>query len=74
VLTTHPPIQWVLGALSLQVKRLDREPDTHLYLMLNLRMNGPIPLLPHMPACHAQEQLYRCLCFMLYEDIAFGTN
>jgi hypothetical protein len=57
--------QPILGAVLLQVKRLGHERDIHLCLMLTLRMSGPIPLLPHAPACHAQEQLYCCLYFML---------
>jgi len=40
---THPPIQWIP-----EVKRLEREADTHLHIELSLRMCGAIPPLPHM--------------------------
>jgi hypothetical protein len=41
---THPPIQWVLVALSLVMKWLRCEAD--LYLVLMLRMSRLIPSLP----------------------------
>jgi hypothetical protein len=31
---------------------------THVYLVLRLRMNGTIPLLPYTPSWHGQENLY----------------
>jgi hypothetical protein len=40
---TQPPIEWVLGALSLRVKR-----TTHLHLVPRSRMRGAIPPL-HSP-------------------------
>jgi len=41
---THPPIQWVLVALSLVIKWLRCEAD--LYLLLRLRMSRLMPSLP----------------------------
>jgi len=41
---THPPIQWVLVALSLVIKWLRCEAD--LYLVLRLRMSRLMPSLP----------------------------
>jgi hypothetical protein len=44
---TQPPIQWVPGALSLEVKRPGREADHSPHLVLRSRMRGAIPPLPH---------------------------
>jgi hypothetical protein len=38
--TTQPPIQWVIGAVSLGMKLI-----THLHLVPRTRMRGTIPLL-----------------------------
>jgi len=40
---TEPPIQWAPVALSLGVKRLEREADPHLHLVPRSRMRGAIP-------------------------------
>jgi hypothetical protein len=39
-LPTHPPVQRVLGSLSLRVKQLEHE---LIHLVLRLRMHGAIP-------------------------------
>jgi hypothetical protein len=41
---TQPPVQWVLGALSLGVKQLGHE--AHLHLVLKLSMHGAITSTP----------------------------
>jgi len=44
---TQPPIRWVLGALSLEIKRPEREAKRHLYLPPRLIIRGAIPQLIH---------------------------
>jgi hypothetical protein len=60
---TQPPIQWVLGALSLGIKRPGVKLTTHLHLVLRSRMPGAVPPLPQyaiMTWCSVktQGQLY----------------
>jgi hypothetical protein len=45
---THPPIQWVLGALSLGVKQQGREADHSPPSSAEVEKGGAIPPLPHM--------------------------
>jgi hypothetical protein len=48
---TQPPIQWVLGALSLGVKRPGQKLTTHLCLVPGIRMSGAKPLFRHTCSC-----------------------
>jgi hypothetical protein len=43
--STLSPIQWVPGALSLEIKRPGHEAD-HSHLVSRSRMRGAVPLLP----------------------------
>jgi len=45
---TQPPIQWLLGALFLGIKRPGRE-DDHLHLVSRSEMRGAITPLPNIP-------------------------
>jgi hypothetical protein len=45
---TQPPVQWVLGAPSLEISGLPVKLTTHLQLVPTLRTRGAIPPLPHM--------------------------
>jgi len=47
LMPTQPPIQWVPGALTPEVKRPGRIADTHLHLAPMLRTRGAIPSFPH---------------------------
>ena len=40
---TNPPIQRVSELLSLRVKRLDREADSHIHAVLRCRLCGSVP-------------------------------
>ena len=55
---TQPPIQWIIGALLLNVSRQGIKLTTHLHLVLRVIMTGEIPPLPHKPARYAQGRLY----------------
>jgi hypothetical protein len=43
----HTPIQWVPGAVSLGVKRPEREADHSPPSTAKIKKSGPIPPLPH---------------------------
>jgi len=43
---TQPPIQWVSGALSLRIKRLEREAGYSSPLVPRSRIRGAIPPFP----------------------------
>jgi hypothetical protein len=45
---TQPPIQWVLGAHSLGVKRLECEIDHSPLSSAKIKNGGAIPPIPHM--------------------------
>jgi hypothetical protein len=45
---THPPVQWISGALSPGVKGLGREADHSAPSNVEVKNGGSIPLLPHM--------------------------
>jgi hypothetical protein len=45
---TQPPIQWMLGALSLGFKQLERESDHSLLSSAKIKNCRAIPSLPHM--------------------------
>jgi hypothetical protein len=44
---TQPIVKWLLGALSVGVNWPVHEADTHLHIVLRLRMCGAIPPLLH---------------------------
>jgi hypothetical protein len=75
--SSQPPIQWVLGALSLSVKL-----TTHLYLVPRLRMSGAIPPLPQcafmawcsLPEYKAGEMSYRPPRLVTTQDNEYGTS
>jgi len=46
----QPPIQWVLFALSVEIKKLSYEADHLLYLLLRLKISGAVLSLPHVPS------------------------
>jgi hypothetical protein len=46
---TEPPIIWVPGVLSEEVKWPLDGARTHVDLVLRLRMSGAVPPLPHTP-------------------------
>jgi hypothetical protein len=46
---THPPIQWVPGDRSPRVKRPGREADVSPPSSAEVKIDGDIPPLPHMP-------------------------
>jgi hypothetical protein len=46
--STQPPIHWVLGALSLGVKKLEHEVDHSPLSSAEIKNGGAIPPLPHM--------------------------
>lgn len=54
LVSTHPPIQWALGAVSLERQQPECEVTMHVHLVLRLRMSGAMPPLPHMPVWNAQ--------------------
>jgi hypothetical protein len=49
---THPPIQWVLGALSLVVKRPGRDADHSPPSSAEVKSGGAMPPLPHASSWH----------------------
>jgi hypothetical protein len=49
---THPPIQWVQGAVSLRVKQKGCEADYSPPSSAEVKNNGTIPLLPYMSSGH----------------------
>jgi hypothetical protein len=64
---THPPIQWVREVLSPEVKRLERESNPSVHLVLRLRIGvGATRLLPHSLCLHGMvaftlmEIIYLC--------------
>jgi hypothetical protein len=44
---TKPPVKWVLGTFSLEVKRLGRGVTSHLHLVARSKKPGAIPPLPN---------------------------
>jgi hypothetical protein len=50
---TQPPIQWVLGALSLRVKRPGHEADHSPPSSAEVKNVGAIPPLPHISSWHS---------------------
>jgi hypothetical protein len=50
---TQPPIQWVLGTLSLGVKWPGCETYHSPPSSAEVKNDGAIPPLPHMPSCHS---------------------
>jgi len=53
---THPPTQWISGALTLGVKRPGREADHSLPSSAEVkRMRGDIPPLPNTPSWHGAQ-------------------
>jgi hypothetical protein len=46
---TQPPIQWILEAVPLEVKRQGREADHSPPSSADFKNGGSIPPLPHMP-------------------------
>jgi len=51
---TWSPIQWVPG-LHPGLKRSGHEVNTHLYLMLRLRINGDVPPQPYLLLFSTQQ-------------------
>jgi hypothetical protein len=54
---TLPPIQWVLGVLSLGVKQPRHEPHHSPPSSSEIKNVGPIPPLPHMPSWHSAQSI-----------------
>jgi hypothetical protein len=57
---TQPPIQWAPGALSLEVKRPEREADHSPPSSAESRMRGAIPPLP--------QYIFMALCSVKHRD------
>jgi hypothetical protein len=49
---THPPIQWVTGAISPRVKRPGREADHSPPSRTKVKNGGGVAPLPHMSSWH----------------------
>jgi hypothetical protein len=49
---TQSPIQWILGALSQEVKRQEREADHSPPSSADVKNDGAISALPHAPSWH----------------------
>jgi hypothetical protein len=52
---TQPPIQWVPGALSLEIRWPGREADHSLPSSVEVKMSGAIPPLPNTPSSRGAE-------------------
>jgi hypothetical protein len=61
---TQPPVQLVPGAVSLTVKRLEREADHSPTPTAGLRMIGAMRTVFHMPLWRVQGDLYLYLLIL----------
>jgi hypothetical protein len=73
---TLPPIQLVLSALTMEIKRLEVKLTTHLRLVPKIRMHGDIPPLPNTSSLRdATLSIGKILQFFtFYIENTFGTG
>jgi hypothetical protein len=56
---TQPPIQWKLGALSLDIRQQVVKPTTHFHLVLRSVMRGVSSLFPNTPSWSSAQLKHR---------------
>jgi hypothetical protein len=68
---TQSPVQWVLGALSLGVKRLGHEGDHSPPSSVEINRGGALPPLPHIFSWHSALLIKHSNSFTFYFVICY---
>jgi len=70
---TQPPIQWVLGALSLEVKWPGREADHSHPSSAEIRMYGAVPYLHHISCAYVSSGYVFMAWYLVKHKVNFSV-